>query len=240
MEFLAILICLIVERWTQFGKHVRQFVLFERYFNLFSKMHASPLLRVIIILLPLSLLIGFLYWVLLPMWFGFLSFVLSVAVLLYCLGEFEVNERAQRDNQAFTTEHERELAAQLRAANHNIFAILFWFLLLGPIGALFYRLNDLLSHHNEMAREALIAEKIERVLDWVPVRLFGFSLALVSHFMPVLKCWIKLFFANIKQNDEFITGCAQAALVDDHDQVTHIIDRALIVWLVIIALIILL
>lgn len=242
MEFITILICLVVERWTRFGKQVRQFLLFQRYFNLFQKMHASPLLRVIVILLPITLVVGFVYWLLLSMWLGFFAFLLAVAVLLYCLGEFEVNERVSHEDQKFGSPADRKVGIELCDANHNIFAVIFWFLLLGPMGALFYRINDLLSHHNEMAREALIAAKIERILDWVPVRLFGFTLALVSHFMPVLQCWLKSFFANPKENSCFLTQCGIVALTDGSDdaQIQQLIDRAQIIWLVVIALIVLL
>ncbi len=249
MEFITILACLAIERWTTFGKQFRGFSLFTLYLKLFTRVKMADYLGLAIILVPLTLVIGLVYWWLLHVWFGIFAFLFSIVILLYCLGEFESNQNTEAENIEHTEEHNQEIATLLVRANHNIFAVLFWYVLLGPMGAVLYRLNDLLSHHtnNELAEYSFAAKTFERLLDWIPVRLFAFSIALVSHFVSVFKCWLSDVLTGFQQNDAVLANCGVAALKEEGStskliraQVLTLIDRALIVWLVIMALIILL
>jgi len=59
------------------------------------------------------------------------------------------------------------------------FAILFWFVVLGPAGALAYRLLQL--HHNDRGGET--SAKVLFVVDWVPSRLYALGFALTGDFL---------------------------------------------------------
>lgn len=83
------------------------------------------------------------------------------------------------------------------SSHHYVFAPLFWFLALGPAGALLYRLAfsvaerwatvdalaDTRQGFGAFARQAF------RVLDWVPVRLTAATFAIVGDFEDAAYCW---------------------------------------------------
>ncbi len=251
MEFIAILICLAVERWTSFGKHVRRFSLFLRYIKLFSRLKLPAYFTFAAILLPLVAVVGVIYWYLLFVWFGLFAFIFAVAILLYCLGEFETNQSVEASEAVYTTQSDQKIATLLVQANHNIFAVLFWFIILGPVGPILYRLNDILSHQAHFGDVIKLSQKLESYLDWIPIRLFAFSFSLMSHFIVVLKSWIKLVLSGVQKNEEILANCGFAALERERRSknmtdesikihVLELVDRALILWLVILALIILL
>ena len=60
------------------------------------------------------------------------------------------------------------------------FVVIFWYLFLGPSGALAYRLDFLYSRH-PCTDEASIAKQFQRLMHWVewlPAQLLGLSFAL--------------------------------------------------------------
>lgn len=142
------------------------------------------------------------------------------------------------------------------------FGVLFWFVLLGPGGALGYRAVQLLARRSAF-RESFDADQLEalertaRILDWVPAHLLAFALALVSDFDAVMGTWrqyhaahgrgyftLDLGFlgalarAGVDADVEAGDGYAQDVgdpLVELADART-VLRRVLVVWLVLIAL----
>lgn len=78
---------------------------------------------------------------------------------------------------------------------HNLFGVLFWFILLsplGPIGALLYRL----AHHlaqtwqpGHMGEFAHFAQRISHLLDALPARLTAITFAIAGDFEDAVYCW---------------------------------------------------
>ena len=121
-----------------------------------------------------------------------------------------------------------------------IFAELFWFAIIGVFGAILYRLNVLLALQNSRSKT------LQEILDWIPVRLFMLSAALVSHFIIVMPHWLHGVFARVSSNKKILADCGLATLQDSKDQsveeiiaigpkIISLIDRVLIVWLVVMA-----
>lgn len=83
--------------------------------------------------------------------------------------------------------------ASFAAALSRQFGVLFWFALLGPVGAIGYRLVQLLARSPAFADCVGAAQtRFERaalVLDWAPAHLLAFSVALVSDFDATLRAW---------------------------------------------------
>lgn len=80
----------------------------------------------------------------------------------------------------------------LKRAHQGLFAPIFWFVILGPAGALLYRLAHLLklewhpredSPFNQFARQAF------DWLDWLPARITAGSFAIVGDFEDAVYCW---------------------------------------------------
>src|SRR4029077_17719884 len=123
--------------------------------------------------------------------------VFGILVLLYCmgpdnlwlqtfncLGELHKEDpklavdRAQtafgiavpENSQGF---HQALVNAIFINANKRVLAVVFWFVVLGPVGAVLYRSVALCAEQSEFGL-IQTATTIERLLDWVPVRLFSF------------------------------------------------------------------
>lgn len=83
----------------------------------------------------------------------------------------------------------------LVCSHRHVFAPFFWFVLLGPAGALLYRLS--LSFHRQWGepRDAEFGEfgefavKAFSIVDWAPVRLTAASFAVVGDFEDAVYCW---------------------------------------------------
>lgn len=84
--------------------------------------------------------------------------------------------------------------ATFASALSRWFGVLFWFVILGPAGALAYRIVQLLARHPSFTveidgeRRALL-ERTALVLDWAPSHLVALTLALVTEFDAVIKTW---------------------------------------------------
>lgn len=90
----------------------------------------------------------------------------------------------------------RELASltieQLVVHSHRqIFGVLFWFVLLGPMGAVMFRLASILSLRWREATPQFsgVAEKIFHALNWAPARVTALIYAVAGDFEDALYCW---------------------------------------------------
>lgn len=91
---------------------------------------------------------------------------------------------------------ERELAAGvLVQANHRIFGVLFWFMLLGPAGAWGFRVADLLRRRGvfEAARSGEPVPPAVRglfeLVAWLPARLLAVTYAVAGSFEDATEDW---------------------------------------------------
>ncbi len=140
-----------------------------------------------------------------------LQLLFALAVLLFCFGphafeaDLEAILAAQDDAgreaaaQALAEDGEHvpwravELGeATAYAALRRRFGVLFWFFLLGPVGALLYRLARALGHDEALRLDTDArgtARQLANGLDWVPAQLMVFTLALVGHWDAVIGAW---------------------------------------------------
>lgn len=81
---------------------------------------------------------------------------------------------------------------QLFAHSHRqTFGVLFWFVLLGPTGAVLFRLSSILAlRWRESTPEfSRVAANIFHVLNWAPARLTALTYAVVGNFEDAMYCW---------------------------------------------------
>jgi len=86
-------------------------------------------------------------------------------------------------------------------ANNRLFAVIFWFVLLGPLGAWTYRVTDLMRRRavSAAAGEEHLSGVSERLRDaaimlhgwlaWIPARLTAIGYAAAGNFDPALGAW---------------------------------------------------
>lgn len=82
--------------------------------------------------------------------------------------------------------------ATVYAALRRRFGVLLWFFLLGPAGALLYRLARQIGHDSSLALDTdtrTYAGYLANGLDWLPAQVMVFTLALVGHWDAVIGAW---------------------------------------------------
>jgi AmpE protein len=228
MKLLALLIGLFVERLATQLFHLRRLRWLDRAvdsgFTLRERFVDWPAVIPVVILAFLLVLPVFLVrFGLGDMWFGFPYLVLAIIVLFFSLGPKDVGEdvseycRAVEDDDAARIEEtakaliESDVPAKAEErirnveesvcvqANNRLFAVVFWFVLLGPVGAWAYRVTDLIRRRavfNELRDaesqdNALLAaaEMIHGGLAWIPARLTAIGYAMSGSFDGALSAW---------------------------------------------------
>lgn len=142
------------------------------------------------------------------------------------------------------------------------FGVLFWFVLLGPAGAVLYRLSSILSRRWSEASPGFrdAPGRIFHALNWLPARLTGLTYAMAGNFEDAMVCWrtqaavwpdqeegvvlsagagamgVKLgqpvHFAGLNVEREEI-GMGDDPDADQIDSAVSMIWRALVVWLMV-------
>jgi adenosylcobinamide-phosphate synthase len=84
--------------------------------------------------------------------------------------------------------------AVLKQANSLVVAPIFWFLLLGPLGAMLQRLASVLDrlwgHRTaRFAEFGWAAARLDDLLSWLPARITALSYAVMGSFEDALHCW---------------------------------------------------
>ncbi len=145
-----------------------------------------------------------------PLW-GFVGLLLDIAVLFYCWGPRDLDldvaavldapdAAARRANAARLWPHGEAarldgpslVEAVFRNALRRWFGVLFWFCLLGPFGALLYRLSVLAVERDDthLAHDTATGAKTWlAILEWPVTQLMTLALALVGNFDSVLAAW---------------------------------------------------
>jgi len=147
-----------------------------------------------------------------------LSLIFSVAILIFCIGVKDINQHVndylnawnQDDPEAAylyvkdllggeMAENPRQLHLKflefiLIRINERLLAILFWFVVLGPVGAVLYRAvsqlkglaRDEYNTHEDFMEGAL---RFKAILDWLPVRITALCYAIIGNFVEAVHCW---------------------------------------------------
>lgn len=83
----------------------------------------------------------------------------------------------------------------LASSHRQMFAVIFWFVLLGPAGAVLYRLGSVLQfkwgerEDAEFGDFGRFAARFFELYDWLPVRLTALCFAIVGDFEDAVYCW---------------------------------------------------
>lgn len=106
--------------------------------------------------------------------------------------------------------------AVFRCALWRWFGVLFWFLLLGPVGALLYRLVALCAQGEAQRRlpqpASQAAAKVLGVLDWPVAQLMTLALALVGNFDGVCTAWKDSGGASFALDHRYLAAAARASV----------------------------
>lgn len=98
----------------------------------------------------------------------------------------------QCDSEAYSAREVARVAIEstLRQSHYDLTAPIFWFVLLGPAGALIYRLAYLLARAwSSKGNFGAFAQTAFAWLDWLPARITASSFAIVGDFEDAVYCW---------------------------------------------------
>lgn len=219
MKLIAILIGLAVDRFFGNIAKWRHFVWLDAYASWLHRQlpysYAQGAAAVIAVVAVPALILG------LIVHFGNIYFglVLSIGFLLYCIGpkqlEHELGLLLQADathdeammgkvadsltsgkhyQNADDTTAGRIIDAVLVEANDRYYAVLFWFVLLGPAGALAYRCASRYSQSQQLDADSpeqrrKAAALVHKLLDWLPANLAALSYAITGSFIHAAEQW---------------------------------------------------
>jgi membrane protein required for beta-lactamase induction len=213
-----------------------------------------------------------------------LGIVVAALVLFWSLGTRELQDRAEGFLMAYESGNEteaRRLTREIMGAeppthaeqwpasvtynllarvNDRLFAILFWFLVFGPLGAVLYRTSALLAAR-AADPDGVVATPFDRAavqlhhgLGWLPARLVALVYALVGSFEQTFEGWRSFdvrCVGRFRDHNAALLVCAGIGALGlgpnwyqaDRDQVVtttqvraalHLLKRALIVWLAVV------
>lgn len=211
MSFLVVLLVLLIEKLTDWKRRVQEDAPWLRGLaraEAGGQGETRPWLVLLLTVLVPVLLFGALLLALEPLAYGWLSLPLHLLVLLYALGRGHAKRELgpfrdawrRGDSEAAALVAERDfglVAADPRSLlqaiqgyllwrNHQgFFAVVFWYLLLGPMAALAYRLLALAAEHAELVGVRERAAQLQHAFDWLPVRVLLLSFGLVGNFVAV-------------------------------------------------------
>lgn len=242
-----------------------------------------PLIAVLLPLIP----VGVLLWLAHGQLMGLLSFGLHLVLVMYCLPRVNLDiliedylERWNRGNFEAAYLHSENLApgifdesfddyARMHAqftrfvlvcSFRRLLAVLFWYIVTGPTGALFYVLVQHTVRSGillESSRGLWLAHKLLALLEWLPVRMVAMAFALAGDFVAGFnKLRARLLEPlDVESGLTLLEECARMSMssisVADKDsefslrasaelaELRALLQRTQLVWVAVLALIVL-
>jgi len=272
MALICILIGIIFDRSSDILENRRNLDWFDQYSRWMLKnmpgLNSQGYSSIVILLLPVMLLVG-----IIQNWIGGNSYavielIFALSIFAFCLGPRDLSRQINRYLDARKNGNEAAaineasaimlsdapeapdqqtievLRGVLHAANDRFFAVIFWFVLLGPFGALLYRLSSHTRYSSDNANLIKAARQLQAIMAWAPAHLVAIGYALTGNYEGAKQ----EFYNKNKQEDladcnyHTLITAGQGALKDctpgDESACIHsaqsLVLRTLIAWLAVI------
>ena len=259
MSFLVLILTILIEKLSHWRSALQKdqwwYEQLKRSTKLLPKQHTLALL------LALSLpIIGLaiLLFVLKSLLYGLLLIPVHLVIVLYSLNRGDIRTALgpfrdawrRQDTHAASLAAQRDLLIQseepaglLQAVQgyllwqgyQGFFAIVFYYLLAGPLAALTYRLLVLSAEQAQWPEAAGRATPPLHILDWLPARLLGASFALIGNFITVNRALMHDLLCINKPADALLSEAGRAAVEAESDALgekgTRTLDN---IWLLLV------
>ncbi|WP_322980198.1 regulatory signaling modulator protein AmpE [Pseudomonas sp. C11] len=266
MSFLVILLVLWVEKFSALRQRIQRDTTWLAQLQAMQRgnLRQSPwLILTLMVLLPV-VAVGLLLLLVEPVLYGLLALPIHLLVVIYSLGRGDLLQALgpfrdawrREDGQAAYHVVERDLGLQpeegtellsqvqgylLWQAYQSFFAVIFWYLLLGPVAALAYRLLALVAEHAELPALRERAGQLRHAFDWLPARVLASSFALVGNFVAVSRALLHELLSWDISAAQLVSKAGRAAGevsepvlgelgVATLDQLWQLLIRAAVVW----------
>ena len=283
MSLLSVIFALIAETLISSLSEVRRFDFIFRYVSwLRAKLPTFSFQTGSVTLIIVIAGVLFSVWLVSAMLANVLSlfgFIFGIAVLVFMIGPRDLDEDVQNINTAFEnkdyqaaneyasklcgrtiSEPPMQLAQTVKEevflqANTRLLGVFFWFILLGPVGAVLFRLSCLLKENeiNNNDEFAEAAQDLYKIIIWLPARICVLSYAVAGNFVDTMSYWNGVSDLWLRDSEEFIVVSGVGSLRyeqrtdstqhdDDEPDITGIqhslslVKRAVIVWVVLLGL----
>lgn len=274
MALICILIGIIFERASDLLESRRNFDWYDSYSRWLLKtlpgLTNQQKSSIVILLFPVMLVIGLLQGWLDDKLLGLTQLLFGLVIFAYSLGPYDLNRQINRyleareagdEDTAYEeavlimqkeapTDSDQQTVEVMRAvlheANDRFFAVIFWFVVLGPMGALLYRLTSHTMRNSASATLSAAARQLLAILAWAPAHLVAVGYALTGNYEGAKQ----QFISKNKQDDLYecnyhtLITAGQGALKDCQPgeetacirSARALVLRTLVVWLAIIAM----
>lgn len=280
MHILTILIAVIIDRFADGLVERRRFGAFIAMTEVLGSMASGLFTGTFGLLVAIAIPVvvaGWLQGLFAHGFFGLPGFVFGLIVLLFCLGPRDLPADVDAYCQARHNDADsvaRQCAARIgnvrgdddalldRAVVDGIFAralstvfsVVFWFLVLGPLGAVLYRTARVIAEQSNNLIDSDMqgsAMTLVGILDWIPARLAALAYAMSGHFNGALSAWRESVHHEHEienGSSELLVSVGNGALgisgqndvgLTEVDEAMDMVWRAVIVWLVVMAVMVL-
>jgi len=283
MSLLSVIFALIAESFISSLVELRRFDFFFRYVSwLRSKLPSFSFQNGSVTLVIVVAGALFSVWLISAMLGNVLSlfgFLFGIAVLIFTIGPRNLNEDVQKIITAFENndyEAANIYASQfsgrtlseppmqlvqivkedvLLQANIRLLGVFFWFILLGPVGAVLFRVSALLKENQQTENDdfADASRELYRIMIWLPARICVLSYAVAGNFVDTMSYWNGVSDLWLRDSEDFIVVSGVGSLryeqrvgrdeLDDEEPDTagiqhalSLVKRAVIVWVVLLGL----
>jgi AmpE protein len=277
MTIITILICIALQKFANVGGWF-SLAWFEAYLKLLRPWlkKINEWLGLLLIVAPICVVLILLHYLLMWKMFGIFDLLLVVIVMFFAMDardfKYELakyfvcvekkdatgaaNAVSEFLNNAPTNMIELNRAVTKAIAWQSftrLFSVVFWFAIFNVYGAVIYFVISLvhrtaLKVDTHFAGLAKVAAQVQDILDWLPVRVLGFSYVLAGKFSKVFNCWFKGLFTPPKANQSLIIETSLAAIdvdikeesiassLKENYEALDLINRVLIIWVIAVAL----
>ena len=259
MSFLVLILTILVEKLSSWRQALQKDQWWYEQLARCKKILPKQNSLALILALSLPILgLAILLVVLKSFAYGLLLIPVHLAVLVYSLsrGDVRVALGPFRDAWRRQDTHAASLAAQrdlliqseepvglmqavqgylLWQGFQGFFAVIFFYLIAGPLAALTYRLLVLTSEQATWPEAAGKATRLLHILDWLPVRLLSASFALIGNFITVNRALMHDLLCINEPANSLLSKAGRAAVEAENDALgekgTTILDN---LWLLLV------
>jgi AmpE protein len=259
MKLLALILAYLFSHLIKKPQRFRQFNWFEawsKWFRSHLNWSVSELTVIVVIALPVIVIAG----ILMSLFDSTLGGLLvSILVLSYCIGPESLDEEVASDNIRAKIGLRKNAKVPLliktmtQVSMKRWFGVFFWYVVLGIVGALIYRLTERLDFFTgkDDSLKASIS-KAMKILNYPVAWMMTFSLAIASDFERIFKkCKVYMTMENLRSmDDSFLYDATDFAVENCEvepgnetkiEQITiNVLKRMLLVWLVIVSILVIL
>ncbi len=259
MKLLALIIAFAISHFVKNPEKLRQFDWFTIWVDWFKqkvKLPTKELIVIIVVGLPV-LVISLLAMGLFNSVIG--ELLLAVLVLIYSVGpkslDEEVSNNAIRSNHGIRKNAKAAVVIKkmTKLAMHRWFGVFFWYVVLGVVGAVLYRLSERLFAMTKDSDSLYpIVKNLMKILNYPVSWVMVISLAIASDFERIYKkCIPSMKMDSIaKMDTSFLYDAADFAVencevdTDEKESIEtitlNVLNRMLVVWLVFVSLLVIL